>query len=781
MVQFDGLDKLQLGGELFCTAEIIRQDRQLNFQIESTADNLLIAGLAPQAIREPQMALNMTGSITQDQDNKPTAISIEQAKFVTNHTQLDFSGQGQLQPVSFSGQAKINSNLAKLNPYLVQFDGLDKLELAGQLRCTTTITRQGNGRDFQTNLTADNLVIAGLTPEPIQEQQLTLDITGSAEPDQDNKIAAVSIKRADLLGDRTHLQFSGQVTPKPLGISGQAEIDADLARVQQLALALGALPTDLQLQGQLHSTMTLATSQAQTISSEGTTNIDELNVKLKTGQKIHQPNVNLQHRARYNLTSKKLDAELPKLQLTGLTAQVEKLTLTPQPDGESDILVNANFQADLNKIRPLLVTFAEFDPTTDLTGQATGQASYWRKAQQDQFSLSSDILNLELRPSGKPVVTEPKISVRVQGSADQAAKTIELDRLHITSTFLQADAQITSGLASKAAPAKITLRANCDLKRLSLIIQPWRKNWPDLQGSATARANLTGTAPSDPARWLSVLSGTANVQFDQQSLSGLTFGPAEVDMQVKQGLLTIPPTAIPANEGKINVHARIFLDERKPFLTITQPINLCENVQINPEMSNTLLKFVNPLFANNNKISGTVNFTCNQLLVPELDTWKETAKMKGLFSGKDLRFESQKGLMADLAGVLKLDPSSKLGELKPVSIELANGVISYRDMHILFGSVVDLSFAGEVGLDERIRMQVGIPILPSMLGNRPELINNLGSQRIYLPMTGTLSKPRLDVGSVPELLFKQLPKVIEKEATKQIEKILEGLLRPPPK
>ena len=191
--------------------------------------------------------------------------------------------------------------------------------------------------------------------------------------------------------------------------------------------------------------------------------------------------------------------------------------------------------------------------------------------------------------------------------------------------------------------------------------------------------------------------------------------------------------------------------------------------------------FTASIFANNNKISGTINFTCNQLLIPELATWKKTAKMKGLFSGKNLRFESQRGLMADLASVLKLDPSTKLGELQPVRIELANGVISYRDMHILFGSVVDLSFDGEVGLDERIKMRVGIPILPSMLGNRPELIEYLGDQRIYLPMTGTLSDPRLDAEAVPKLLLEQISQVLKNQATRQLGKILEDLLKPPPK
>ena len=258
----------------------------------------------------------------------------------------------------------------------------------------------------------------------------------------------------------------------------------------------------------------------------------------------------------------------------------------------------------------------------------------------------------------------------------------------------------------------------------------------------------------------------------------MNVGPAEINMQVRKGLLIIPPSIVPVNQGKVNFQARVSLTGEKPFLSISQPINLLENVQINPEMSDAVLKFVNPVFANNNQVSGTVNFICNRLVIDDLAKWKQTTQMKGLFSGKDLLLQARKGIMADLASLLKLDLSSKFGELRPVSIELANGVVSYTDMHIIFGSLADVSFSGQVGLDESIRMQVGIPILPAMLGNRPELIEYLGDQRIYLPITGTLGNPRLDVAAFPGLLLEQISRVLQNQAFREAGKILEDILKP---
>ncbi|MCK4849945.1 MAG: DUF748 domain-containing protein, partial [Phycisphaerae bacterium] len=785
LARFIDLGETSFAGQLLCDAELTYSGliptapRRLDFRIDLTGTDLFLRGLTPRDLHEPQIELNLQGSLTQAQNSQITAVTIKQAQLLADKTQLQFSGQINPKPLAVAGQLQLKTDLSRVNTYLAQFIDLGKLDLAGQLLCNADISTQDRQLNFQADLTADNLLITGLASRDLREPHLQLTLDGSLTRTENNQIVALSFKQAQLLTDRTQLQFSGQIDPKPLAVTGRVQIKAYLARLQELALAFDSSPYDFKLQGKLDSALTFAAPRPQTIACEGASTIQDLRIAHKNGRTLHEPHVSFQHDLIYDLNSRTLDGELPQLKLAGLTAQLQKLTLTPQPDGKFDIQTQADFQGDLRGLNRWLVIFAKLDPKTELAGQLTGQASYSRQAQQESFTLSSQILNLQLRPPGRPVFAEPKISLQVEGSADRTAKTLELSRLDVSSDFLQVNAQVTTGLSSRASPAKITLQARSDLERLSRVMQPWFSNWPDLRGSGSADMTLTGTSPkAAPADWLSFLSGPATVHFDQQFLAGMTLGPAEVNMHVKQGLLTIPPTTIPANQGKINFQAQVSLTGAKPFLVISQPISLCEDVQINPQMSDTLLKFINPVFANNHQISGTVNFICNRLVIDDPAKWKQTAKMKGLFSGKDLRFQSRKGIMADLASVLKLDLSSKLGELRPISIELSDGVVSYKDMHIVFGHMLDLSFSGQVGLDESIRMRVGIPILPAMLGNRPELIKYLGDQRIYLPITGTLSNPRLDVAAFPGLLLEQISRVLRNQAAREVGKILEGILKP---
>ena len=350
-----------------------------------------------------------------------------------------------------------------------------------------------------------------------------------------------------------------------------------------------------------------------------------------------------------------------------------------------------------------------------------------------------------------------------------------LSCLDVTSGFLQVNAQVTTGLSSAQTPAKITLKARSDLQRLSRVMKPWFSDWPELTGSGSANMTLAGI----PGRtdWIASLSGPAVLHIDPQELAGVSLGATDINMQVKQGVLIIPPSTILANKGKINFQARVSLTEVKPFLVISQPINLVEDVQINAQMSDALLKFINPVFADNNQVSGSISFICNNLLIDDLATWKKTAKMNGLFSGKDLLFQPRKGIMADLASVLGVELSSKLGEMRPVSIKLADGVFSYKDMHLVFSSLLDLSFSGEVGLDESINMRVGIPILPSMLTNNPELSEILVGQRIYMPIKGTLSEPRLDVGAFPGLLLEQITDILGKQIPQKIGDLLQDIFK----
>ena len=666
---------------------------------------------------------------------------------------------------------------------MIMFGKLDpKTQLAGQVFCKGNIRSKNQQFDFQVAVTGKELLVSGLGRRDIYEPQLQANLEGSVSETQGWQKAVITIKQAHLASELAQVESSGQINLQPLAVTAQVQLNGNLEKLWNLASVFQQLPEDIQLQGNLDSRLEIGTGQTQTISCAGTTIVHNLQVLRPTGLKLYEPNINVQHHLNYNPKSKVLACDLLEVKLAGLQTLAEKLNLTWQSDGQLDIQTQGTFQADLAQLEPWMVMFGKLDPKTQLAGQVNGRASYSRRGGQENLAITSEVLNLGVQLPGKPTFNEPKINLEAEASADRAAKVFELSRLKVASTFLQLNAQATSGLGEPSSPAKVSLQGQCELERLGQLVRPWISNWPDLVGTGRLDVELAGTSPKTAGpQWVNSLSGTGKLNFDQQLFRGLRLGPAAINMQVQNGLLIIPPSSIPANEGKMTVQARVALADKKPFLSVTESVWLLENVQINPEMSEGLLKFINPIFANSHQVVGTVNLRCDQLTVDEPKTWKQNAKMKAQFSGKDLLISSRAGLMKDLIGLLGIDLNAKLGEVYPVSIELANGVVSYKDMHILFGPLMDLSFSGQVGLDGKLNMKVGIPIMPAMLSNQPELIKYLGDQRIYLPITGTVDNPRLDIAALPKILESLISEAWKRLAVDQAGQLFQDLLKPQPK
>ncbi len=183
------------------------------------------------------------------------------------------SGFGSLSATGKANDLTVHADLdlARLNTQLGQFIDLGGISFAGQLLCDAELTYSGliptgpRHLDFQIDLAGTDLFLRGLTPRDLREPQIELNLQGSLTRAQNSQITAVAIKQAQLLADKTQLQFSGQIDPEPLAITGQAQIKADLARLQELTLVFGSSPRDFQLQGTLDSILTFAAPRPQII------------------------------------------------------------------------------------------------------------------------------------------------------------------------------------------------------------------------------------------------------------------------------------------------------------------------------------------------------------------------------------------------------------------------------------------------------------------------------------------------------------------------------------
>ncbi|MFC1766390.1 hypothetical protein ACFL6U_30470, partial [Planctomycetota bacterium] len=103
--------------------------------------------------------------------------------------------------------------------------------------------------------------------------------------------------------------------------------------------------------------------------------------------------------------------------------------------------------------------------------------------------------------------------------------------------------------------------------------------------------------------------------------------------------------------------------------------------------------------------------------------------------------------------------------IRPTPFTVQNGKVHYENMQVDVGDN-PINFSGTIGLDDTLDMTV---ILPYTWSGRTARVDQTSGDRIELPLTGTLSNPRLDT---QRFMKDQLKDQLEKQILKGLEELL---------
>jgi len=164
------------------------------------------------------------------------------------------------------------------------------------------------------------------------------------------------------------------------------------------------------------------------------------------------------------------------------------------------------------------------------------------------------------------------------------------------------------------------------------------------------------------------------------------------------------------------------------------------------------MTYVNPLFANNSSVTGTVNFNCEKFALPIVGGTKNDIEIIGTIAADNVKLGS-----SGLLGQLMIAAGDKFGgeviTMHPTKFTLQQGFLRYDNMQIDVGQKPFI-FKGAVGLDETLNMMVTLPY----------------GGGVTVPLRGTVSKPKPDLGK----LFENIAK---KQLEGELKKSLEGLFK----
>ncbi|MBN2588416.1 MAG: hypothetical protein JXA96_01020 [Sedimentisphaerales bacterium] len=427
-----------------------------------------------------------------------------------------------------------------------------------------------------------------------------------------------------------------------------------------------------------------------------------------------------------------------------------------------DVVVNAQ-QMNLAKLQPFAVLFGGMPETIKLDGIAESLVAI--SSQKQIFTIKSDstsLKNLKVSfPDNKPLERSEataKFDIKLEIGQEQIEVQEVFFRLNSPDLNVS-QANINQTQKNGVTKLNGDIELQYDWAALNQIIGPFMPEGLELKGKESNNINFVSEYPTGQNdKLLANMNAKADLGFQQAGYMGLDIGPTNIDIEVTSGVLEIPPFSTTLNEGKLNFGAKADFKKQPTFFIIDQPTQVMENVRINDKTTKTLLKYLNPIFANASNVSGIANLHCDTLSIPLNSESNDDAEIIATVSVTQLRLQAS-DILSQIINVSGGNITGTTLTIHPTKFILKDGFLRYDNMQIDVGNN-PLNFSGVIGLDKSLNMTV---TLPYTFEGRTARVGGQDSGRIPLPIKGTVDKPELDTSKLLEEGLKQeLPNLLRR-------------------
>jgi hypothetical protein len=453
--------------------------------------------------------------------------------------------------------------------------------------------------------------------------------------------------------------------------------------------------------------------------------------------------------------------------------------------------------------------------TWQLAGQTTGRMEIGYRGQLLGAQWQADATNLQYytleappkvagaatlatasasQPAWTMRWSEPKVSLTGQAGYDPAAAQLSITRSSLTSAL--------ATLTAAGSVRELTTRCIADLQgeiaydldtierklKEEMFVRgptddpkkPRAIDTLDLAGQEKRPFVLKGPlfaalpASSDPAATARPLvaddlTGEASLGWQGAKFVGLVAGPADFRAKLDKQIVQIGPLDIPVSEGRLTTAPRLVLTGAEPAAVFERG-PLVQSVRISPEMCNLWLKYVAPLLADATEAEGKFSLSLEGASVPLFTPGRSDAAGALAIHGAQVGPGPLAKQYLDMARQLRAfinpqaaaagDDSYSRWLLLPehnVQFAVKDGVV-YHDGLTMTAREFQIITKGSVRIeDQAINFVASIPIQEKWFQDRErlKLLSSLAGQTLQIPVTGTLSQPKLE-GKIFENFGKQV-------------------------
>ena len=534
-------------------------------------------------------------------------------------------------------------------------------------------------------------------------------------------------------------------------------IAADLAQTQSFAKQFADLGP-WQLAGKLAAQGNVQLGKDATV-VKAQTKVDQLVVRKD--QAVTPPtNATADFGIRLPADRKTLAIEAFKLVSDPATIEIAQSTIPLAKDVQQPFALTVTTSADLAKLRPFVALAAKMPDNLQWGGKLDGQIALSKD--KDVFHVQTDkttIRNLMIVEKDKKPFMQDVVKLVADVFLDTKEKTIAAKQFNLEGTAGQAIIRVTQAQIQQKADKTTTqmngkIDAEIDLGAVRAIAAPALPAGLEIQGRQKTQLVFDSKYPTDKPSQLAAHLNLAptTIGFDKASYQGVNLGATKIALQAKEGLLTISPFQTAVNEGTLDFAGQLDLRTSPMVLTTAASMPKVTNLQLNDIIGQSVLPYLNPIFADAGQLRGKLNLACDQMVIPLSGQHKQNIAILGTVSVDEMTLSSG-GLFSELLNGMGQSKEQAM-RIRPTKFRVQNAVVSYDDMQLDVGNN-PVNFAGAIAFDQRIDMKV---TLPWTIGGRTARVGKESTgPRITLPLGGTLQQPEL-------------------KADKLIENVLPGLL-----
>lgn len=679
-------------------------------------------------------------------------------------------------PFALDGQLDLQADLEKATALAALVQGKEPPKLTGGLAWSGTFQTTPQAVTAKGTATLSRLALSGKGVDP---KDLVLNLE-SLEMARD--LESLKLTRLTLTGGLTNLQASDVAAGwgKGFSLSGHIEAQADVATTLAVLAAAGVAKSPPALGGRADISVTSAVDDKGS-RLDGQGRIQDLTLDGRSLQK--DPTTLNFSGASFSPDMSQLSIAQAKLQ-SGL-GQANADSVTAALGGQTSLDGNFSLSADLAKVMDLVGRLRNQPPP-----QISGQLAWSGNARTAKGTISlsgqGQVDNLQAG-SGQERFQEKQVRLAHQVEINPQTEVLTIRQSSIDSQMLTAKATgtVQKYRTDRILDIKGTYAPSYEqLTTLLHELYPSTQEELALAGGDQKEFTLTGAMGTGEGPVFQTLSGGANIGWRSGEVLGIPMGQASISPSLKQGVVTIPLTAVPASGGNIRLTGLIDMRNPVPILTMPDQVSVLEKVRIDKKAGKQLLGRINPIFSDLTQLDGTVTLAVQEMYLPLGAELVRTGRAKGRLDLSDLRLQPA-GVLGELLDAVNMGQKGPmLVQVKGVDLDFRDGRISYDNFTLVLAGNLDLVFKGSVGLvDNSVDLTVSVPIRAGLLeklgvkGPVGDLARMLEKVRIDIPLSGNRLATKLDLAKVDiRPLIQQATKELLKEGAGRT---IEDLLRQP--